>query len=440
MEGDDDAQLKPYSGPTHMPKEKKKKNRCFLVRNFRRWRDALSLILRSAQANRLKVRSLKEGEQDGEAEYALIFDSYTALKKSQRRLRIAVGLIAALAVPLLALDIWVRMASLLEQGEKDMDPAAKSAPSTFIYNVKVSDLKYQSALVSWETAVDTTYAVQYGKAQAGEKKEISADEYSRSHSVLLEGLEKDSEYEFVIKGMDETRSIYISNAFPLHTPSSPEILTFKLASLTEGELKASLSANGPVKVLAKLHPLDEGASDSFASSSGYSYEHTLSFGSLVAGARYVLEVEASDEGGHKSLGKLEGIVAKKDNAGPEIDNVRSETAVFDDGRVQAIVSWNTDEAALSKISYREGKSGAAVVEDASKGYATKHAYVSIRLKPGATYYFTVEAEDLLGQKSVSREYTMLIPRSKSNEDRGVGDILKALFNVAGAEEEEGAPE
>jgi hypothetical protein len=82
--------------------------------------------------------------------------------------------------------------------------------------------------------------------------------------------------------------------------------------------------------------------------------------------------------------------------------------------VQSIISWETDEAATSRVYYEEvagaEKTVASSTLDAQLTF--KHFVVLTSFKPGNVYRYWVESTDAAGNTSRSNAYTILAPQEK----------------------------
>jgi len=93
----------------------------------------------------------------------------------------------------------------------------------------------------------------------------------------------------------------------------------------------------------------------------------------------------------------------------------TETAISPKGdRVQAIISWRTDKLSTSQIFFSEGSVPLEEMNSLPKDTALtrEHVVVISSFKPGTVYRFYVESEDVVGNLSKSRDYTILTPQRR----------------------------
>jgi hypothetical protein len=106
--------------------------------------------------------------------------------------------------------------------------------------------------------------------------------------------------------------------------------------------------------------------------------------------------EADEEGGDEEEGEGD----EEDTTAPAISVVEALT-----GTTTATVSWQTDEAATSLLTYAAESLDEASTTDSmsSDDYVTDHSFDLTGLASSTTYYFMVESVDEAGNKATSSE-------------------------------------
>ena len=87
-------------------------------------------------------------------------------------------------------------------------------------------------------------------------------------------------------------------------------------------------------------------------------------------------------------------------------------------RVQAIISWQTDEPSTSQIFYETG-AGTEAKEKLNEETAldlaltTKHLVVLTKWQPGQVYRFRVASQDVSGNPGTSKDFFVMTPQKKA---------------------------
>ena len=129
----------------------------------------------------------------------------------------------------------------------------------------------------------------------------------------------------------------------------------------------------------------------------------------------------------------------RDIVAPIISNLKIDSTMVQGrtDRVQTIVSWRTDEPAVSIVEYEEGsaKAGGILTNKAenTETFTTAHTIIIARLKPGTLYQVRVSSIDDAGNKIISPIRTIITPRqAESIVDvvvKNFEDTFKFLQNI-----------
>jgi len=105
-----------------------------------------------------------------------------------------------------------------------------------------------------------------------------------------------------------------------------------------------------------------------------------------------------------------------------------------DLKVQAVITWNTDEPATTRVFYDKGVSQSDNFKESTKldnNYTKKHIVVITSFDPGAIYRYKVESVDSAGNAAVSKIYTILTPRQKESVFQMIMKNIEETFGWMG---------
>ena len=174
------------------------------------------------------------------------------------------------------------------------------------------------------------------------------------------------------------------------------------------------STNVPTDVLVTYtDPQDEKNSGSQGIPT-FSTKHAIELKNLVAGREFSLKIRVRDEVGNEIEQDFPAFKTVSDDNPPQIEQVKTDSALTQSDKVQTIISWNTDEPAISSLVYKEGMNGEEKEAKISSEPTTKNSAVFTIFKPGTVYYFKVKSADESNNEATSQEYALLTPRRREN--------------------------
>lgn len=150
-----------------------------------------------------------------------------------------------------------------------------------------------------------------------------------------------------------------------------------------------------------------------------STSHAITLTGLTPGETYYFSVSSSDSSGNETTSSVSTFTTL-DETDPDITDVE----VVDITTTTARVTWTTDEAADSRVSYGESVSYDASQSDSS--LTTAHSLTLTDLTPGTTYHFQVLSSDFSENQAFTADATFLTdeddaPANVSNLSVAAGD-------------------
>jgi hypothetical protein len=317
--------------------------------------------------------------------------------------------------------------SLGNSGQSNTDTFTTAAVSD-IFNVEVIDVSYDGATISWETSANTTSQLEYGKTGEMDKDITKDSEKSKAHAINLTSLDAGTKYYFRIKGEDSSANIYSSSEYTFTTPAPPEVQDFKVDSISEHDIKVSFKTNIETDAFITLTNSNKEDEQYFQGSPEQKTEHSLEVGNLESGATYKLSVKVRDKEGNTTEKEIDDYTTSKDENAPVIENLRTTSALSQGGKVQTILSWDTDEPTKTIFIYREGISGNKREVTVDENYTVKHTAVITTLEQGTAYYFNVKAIDKADNVSMTQDRGVLTPKDRKNIIQVITNNFQNIFS------------
>lgn len=309
-----------------------------------------------------------------------------------------------------------------------------------VSDVKISDIRLTSAIVTWKTTTVATSKVYFGKTTkyGGVVEDLSSSTVS-THTVKLEGLDDSSLYHLQISGADTEGNILQSDDYTFETLTYPRISNLRLESIkgkATATLKVTWDSNVPVTSAVNYAPV--GGAFKETSKSKLETKHEITLSGLLDDNTYTLRTSGRDQFGNEALSDTQTFKTPIDTRPPEISKVSVESSISGTGeeaKGEIVVSWNTDEPATSQVEYDIGVSGGTYGNKTQidTTLTTSHVVIISDLLPSSNYHFRAISEDAAGNKAKSKENSILIEQApKSALDliiRSLKERLGWLFKL-----------
>lgn len=309
----------------------------------------------------------------------------------------------------------------------------KSASS--LGSIEITSTKLGEATITWKTSEKMTSVVEYGTDETyGENKESST--LTQAHEVAISGLKQNIKYHLRVGGKDASNNLYSSGDYTFAPKSPPAITNAKINEATEHEIKLSFTTSTATDALVTYANTSDGNDTGSQGNPTLTTSHELTLKNLTAGTTYSYAITAKDIDGNSttypdpssSSGQI--FTTGKDLNPPKIDQIRTDSALAQNDKVQAIISWVTDEPATTALIYKEGQNAETREVKVSDSLVNSHIAVITIFKPGTVYYFKVKSTDLSGNSATSSDFALLTPKRKENIIQIIVANFQDIFNWA----------
>lgn len=294
-----------------------------------------------------------------------------------------------------------------------LNAKGESADKTFttpadagINTIKVSDVSYTQALVTWKTGNATVSKLEYGTSQSyGQTKTTSSNAFTSDHTVLLDGLIPGTEYHFRINAENDKKSTLRSSDQTFTTIAEPKFLSVTPVALNVNEVSLSWETNTPttalVKYKAKSGPNLEELTTGVAE---LATKHSLKLKNLVGNTVYGVSIIATDGQGKQVNSGEKTFGTPLDKEPPIISDLKVTVARSGDELVLT-ASWKTNEPATGEIVFGpKTKLDQTVSVPGSQNYTTDHTVVATGVSSATAYgltAFSADAAENRGKADIS---------------------------------------
>jgi ABC-type uncharacterized transport system substrate-binding protein len=298
-----------------------------------------------------------------------------------------------------------------------------------ISSIRSFSQKIGEITIAWKTSAKTTSLVEYGLTESyTDKKESNS--VATDHEITLSRLVANTMYHFRVRGVDALKNAFASNDLTFEPKSPPAISNVAIETLSEREAKVTFNSNVPTDALVVFQGIDDAKESGSQGDPTFTQTHTIVLKNLRPGTKYRATIKAQDESGNSSQNSEKTFETKSDDTAPVINQIRTDVALTQNNKVQALISWTTDELATSSILYREGQYGEEKELVVNKELSQNHISVITSFKPGNVYYFRVKVKDDFSNEFISKDYMALTPKQTANIVEVIVGNFKDIFSWA----------
>jgi hypothetical protein len=318
-------------------------------------------------------------------------------------------------------------------GESDESSFTTKSASN-LSSIKFNSVKLGEVNITWKSSAKTTSVVEYGETEIYTESKDSNTQ-TQDHSLNISGLKSNTEYHFRVSGKDASNNLYSSGDYTFTPKSPPQISNVKIKETKEHEAVLAFATNVATDALITYKNSQDDKEQGSQGNPTLTTTHELTLKNLFAGATYQYVLTVKDIDGNAAVypetGKAQPVFTTgKDENPPKIDQVRTDSALAQNDKVQTIISWITDEPANTAVIYKEGQSAESREVKVSDNSTTNHIAVVTFFKPGTVYYFKVKSTDASGNASVSSDFALLTPKRKENIIQIIVSNFQDIFSWA----------
>lgn len=274
--------------------------------------------------------------------------------------------------------------------------AAQSAPT--ISSVAVSTTT-TTATITWTTNDAASSTVSYGLTSSYGSASTT-DALVTSHQIILSGLSPGNLYHYqVASGNSNGVSTSSDLTFTTTADTAPPVIS-SIASTTAATT-ATVTWNTDEAATSKVaYGTVSGAYTLSSTSPSLVTSHSIGLSGLSNGTKYFYVVVSADSSGNIATSSEHTLLTEtQDTNPPVISSIASTTSL-----TSATVTWTTDEAADSKVSYGT-TSGMYTLSTSTATLTTSHSLSVSDLVASTTYYFVAVSTDASGNIATSSEQT-----------------------------------
>lgn len=300
-------------------------------------------------------------------------------------------------------------------------------PELGINSISVSNVTYDSAVVSWTTAALTRSSVEYGTTTAyGTSVTSGSANFTTKHTTVLSGLQSGTEYHIRIRAENENGISSTSSDLTFTTTAEPVFTSVTVSAQSANEMTIRWITNTPTNGIIRYQR--DGTTDELtAGDSEYKTDHSTVLRGLVGGSKkYNYEITASDQGGKQVKSGRRDFTTPVDQEAPKIEKLQVTTALAGD-KIIFTAKWITNEPAKGKVKVTNNAESADTREVVGADVlSASHIVVGTDLKPSRPYTLEAQAVDDSGNVGKA-EIRFVTPKETKNVFKLIAEKFGAQF-------------
>jgi hypothetical protein len=281
-----------------------------------------------------------------------------------------------------------------ESGDKTFTTTAESG----ISGIKITDIGYDRALVTWKTGNFTSSKIEYGTTtKYGQSKTSASRSFLTTHTVQLTALTPGTEYHLQIEATNEKGEKNLSSDFSFTTIDEPKFDSITPKVLSPNIVEITWKTNtftGGLITYSKEGETEERTTGT----EDRNTTHVTKIISLIGDSTYFFTITATDVQGKQVTSNKLSFHTAVDKEPPKIDKLKVKVTRSGNELVLT-ATWTTDEPSNSEAVLRSRSTSTAVEVPEQGTITTDHILVKSGIDPAVTYDLTVESADPYGNKS-----------------------------------------
>ncbi len=299
-----------------------------------------------------------------------------------------------------------------------------------ISGLQVTDITLDSAIVSWTTNRLSSSTLQYGAtADYGEIVNDQSTNFTTEHTVRLPNLSSGTIYHLRINATTDEDGTIASDDYVFTTLTLPQVSGVRVSAVDH--LSATIAWTTNVAADSNVAYGKETTYGANQGKTDLSTTHEVTMNGLEPKTIYHYQVRSRDSFGNVATSEDATFTTTADTLAPQISEVKSEVSTGANNKMQAIISWKTDELATSQVEYAEGLLGGGgsypLNSALDESLNSTHTVVLTDLKPNTTFHFRVVSTDAAANKNQSSDRTLLSPDATESVLEEVVGSLEDTF-------------
>jgi len=314
------------------------------------------------------------------------------------------------------------------------DQTFRTAPAPEVINVQVSNIRLNSAIITFETTSTADIEVLYGKSRnfGGIFSDRSAGSRTK-HTIFLTDLDHSSTYYLKIQGQDIDGNSFTSDTYTFQTLKMPRLSNVRFENLKDRPVttvKVTWQSNVPTTSIVEFTSSKSGTQERVESK--FKTGHQLIVDNLLDDMVYIFKAKGRDRYGNEAVSDSQTIKTPIDTRAPEISDIIVESSVTgtsDNSKAQLVVSWKTDEPATSQVEYGVGVGGESYQSVSAEDTAlvVEHTLIVSDLEPSRTYHLRPLSKDQAGNQARGEDSVVITGQKRESIFDIIINNLKKTF-------------
>ncbi len=294
----------------------------------------------------------------------------------------------------------------------------------------VSDIKLDSAYISWKTNTGATCALKYGAGSYTNTIEETSN--ASNHIQKIEGLTAETNYQTQVECLDEDGNEFFSDQYNFSTPVRPVVSGVKVENKENVDLPTVLveyTTNVPTTTTIYFK-CDENSPSTYFTNDKV-MEHVAELKDLDPAKEYTLTIGGTDENGIEMETVEQKITTRSDSRPPEILTNRAVGKVIGRGnnaQANLYVKIETNEPTKVKINYAKGVTVSGFEQSTGEDPFNTYHLISIPAEINQVYSYQAQVFDEANNLSETKAVTVVVEKAKNSATEIIVKTISERFS------------
>ena len=314
-------------------------------------------------------------------------------------------------------------------GTSDVSSFTTLPPPT-VSDLTITDIKLDSAYVSWKTNTSATCTLKYGAGSYASSVEETAS--ASNHVEKITGLLAETSYQVQVECVDQDANEFTSDQYNFSTPVKPVASDIKVENKENVDLPTVIveyTTNVPTTTLIYFKS-SEGSSPHTYLIEEKTTEHKAELEGLDPAKEYTLSIGGIDDNGISIEAVDQKITTKSDSRPPEILVNRAIGKVIGRGsssQANIYIKIETNESTKVKVNYAKGVVVSGYEQSTGEDPLNTYHLITIPAELGQIYSYQVEASDEAGNITNTKAATVVVEKAKNSALEIIGKTTVEKF-------------
>jgi len=311
-----------------------------------------------------------------------------------------------------------------------------TSPAPVIKEIETLSVGLSGATIQFNSKGATKVSIYFGQSDTfGGLKSINTSAEESQYTFRLDNLSDGVKYFYKLSAFDAEGTEYQGNVFSFSTPPRPRINNLRFQPVpgepTSTQL-VSWDTNVESTSLVTYGKVGEAGRD--VQSSEFKTNHETKINALEDDSTYFIVAQGRDKDGNLAVSDRQQFRTALDTRPPKVSEINIESSIRGTGaeaRGQVVISWKTDEPAMSQVGYADGSNATVFNSRTAEDSVLKtdHLVIVSDLPTSKVYSLQPMSKDRASNVGLGEPQSAIIGRASESVLTIILNTLQRVFGL-----------